>query len=273
MDWYERVLVATGRAAAVWSLVGFLVTFVIVRGITRRIRAQKNADGDGDGVGVGDEPAVDTGAVAVAVAETKRRGFSDVYIGGVHVHHQVWGIVLVLVSGMLEFRYSPQSPWLEILAALFGIGAALILDEFALLFYLSDVYWGEDGRKSIDAILIGAALGIVLLTQASPFGTADGDAAGVYVAVVVLHVTTAALCIAKGKLATGVIGVVIPVVALIGMIRLAKPESPWARRRYASRPRKLARSHRRFGTRYERRRDRILDAIGGRPNETDDGTD
>ena len=42
MGWYQRVLVDTGRAAAVWALIGFLVTFAITRGITRRIRAKKN---------------------------------------------------------------------------------------------------------------------------------------------------------------------------------------------------------------------------------------
>jgi len=123
VDWYQRVLVDTGRAAAVWALIGFLVTFAITRGITRRIRAKKNAP-----VTNADKP--DDGG-----------GFSDIYIAGVHVHHQVWGILLVLLSGLLEFRFSPDSPWTEVLAALFGVGAALTLDEFALWFHLDDVYW------------------------------------------------------------------------------------------------------------------------------------
>ena len=68
----------------------------------------------------------------------------------------MWGILLVLAAGLLQFRYSPRSPWAEVLAALFGAGAALTLDEFALWFNLDDVYWSKTGRQSIDAILMGA---------------------------------------------------------------------------------------------------------------------
>ena len=252
MDWYQRVLVDTGRAAAVWALIGFLVTFAITRGITRRIRAKKNAP-----VTNADKPD-DSG------------GFSDIYIAGVHVHHQVWGILLVLLSGLLEFRYDPGSPWTEVLAALFGVGAALALDEFALWFHLDDVYWGEDGRKSIDAILIAGGLGGVLLLQASPIGpgNTEGIANWLYVTLVVFHLAVAGVCFVKGKLATGLIGIVIPIVATVGAIRLAKPTSAWARRRYSG-PKgaaKLAKSHRRFDAAHQRRRDRLRDALGGAPD-------
>ena len=253
MDWYQRVLVDTGRAAAVWALIGFLVTFAITRGITRRIRAKKNAPVNQ----TADKP--DDGG-----------GFSDIYIAGVHVHHQVWGILLVLLSGLLEFRYDPGSPWTEVLAALFGVGAALALDEFALWFHLDDVYWGEDGRKSIDAILIAGGLGAVLLLQASPVGpgNTEGIANWLYVTLVVFHLAVAGVCFVKGKLATGLIGIVIPIVATVGAIRLAKPTSAWARRRYSG-PKgaaKLAKSHQRFDAAYQRRRDRLRDALGGAPD-------
>jgi hypothetical protein len=52
-------------------------------------------------------------------------------------------------SGFLEF--APSSPWLEILSAIFGVGAGLTLDEFALWVDLKDVYWAEEGRASLDA--------------------------------------------------------------------------------------------------------------------------
>jgi hypothetical protein len=80
-----------------------------------------------------------------------------VYIGGVHIHHQVWGILLVLITGLLEFRFRPHPPWQEVLAALFGAGAALMLDEFALSLYLKDVYWTKEGRKFIDAVMLAAS--------------------------------------------------------------------------------------------------------------------
>lgn len=244
MNWYQTALVDTGRAPAVWALIGFLVTFGVTRWITRRIRAKK------------DEPPAEPEGGG---------GLSDIYIGGVHVHHQVWGILLVLLTGMLEFRYSPESPWSEVLAAFFGVGAALALDEFALWFHLDDVYWSEEGRKSIDAILIGGALGAVLLLQASPVGATQGEdiATWLYVLLVALHLGTAAVCFVKGKIATGMIGIVVPIIATVGAVRLAKPTSVWARRRYTGK--KLARSHRRFDVDYQRRRDRLRDLLGGTP--------
>ena len=246
VDWYQRVLVDTGRSAALWALVGFLVAFAITRGVTRRIHSRT--------------PSADQ-----AAGQPRLR---DVYIAGVHVHHQVWGILLALLTGLLEFRFHPGHPWTDVLAALFGAGAALALDEFALWFHLDDVYWGEEGRKSVNAVLIAAALGTVLLLQATPVGPASNRAllgAGIYAAVVLLHLATAAVCIGKGKLATGLIGVVVPIVATVGALRLAKPASVWARRRYSGA--KLARAGQRFGDRYRQRHDRIRDLVGGKPDD------
>lgn len=228
-------------------LAAFLVTFAVTRTITRRIRAKA-------------ETPPQEGATP-----GKRGGFGDIYIGGAHVHHQVWGIFLVLASGVLEFRYNPQAPWEEILAALFGAGAALTLDEFALWFDLDDVYWRESGRKSIDAILVATALGAALLVQASPTGTSSrlSAAVGSYLITVAIDLALSVICIVKGKLATGVIGAVVPLFALVGAARLAKPASPWARRRYAGA--KLSRAERRFGPAYQRRHDRLRDLVGGPP--------
>ena len=76
----------------------------------------------------------------------------SVKTGGVHIHHLVFGIVLLMLAGFLDFAFQPDSPWLEILAVAFGIGAGLTLDEFALWLHLEDVYWAEEGRRSVDAI-------------------------------------------------------------------------------------------------------------------------
>jgi hypothetical protein len=153
-----------------------------------------------------------------------------------------------------------------VLAALFGAGAALTLDEFALWFNLDDVYWTKNGRASIDAILVGGALGAVLLLQATPVGTAgshDPLAIALYLAGVAFNLALAGICIIKGKLATGLVGILVPVLALIGALRLAKPSSVWARRRYSGE--KLDRAQRRFGPAYELRRNRMRDLLGGRP--------
>jgi len=90
--------------------------------------------------------------------------------GGLHLHHLVWGIVLVLASGFLNFVLQPGSPWLEIFAAGFGIGAGLTLDEFALWIHLEDVYWSKEGRASIDAVVVATLLGGLIVLGIAPFG-------------------------------------------------------------------------------------------------------
>ena len=111
------------------SSLGFLATFGIVRGITHMIRA-----------GIGP--------------------FHNVTSGGLHIHHLVWGILLLLLVGyvwLLEIGVG--SSWMASLTAIaFGVGAALALDEFALWLNLSDVYWERQGRVSIDAVLIFGGL-------------------------------------------------------------------------------------------------------------------
>jgi hypothetical protein len=109
--------------------VAFLVTFAIVRGITLMIR---------NGVGP----------------------IHNVSAGGLHIHHLVWGILLLLVVAYVWLlEVGVGSSWIASLTAIaFGVGAALTLDEFALWLNLSDVYWERQGRESIDAVLIFAGL-------------------------------------------------------------------------------------------------------------------
>jgi hypothetical protein len=105
--------------------------------------------------------------VARVVAHSIRGGgswFDDVTIGGRHIHHLVWGIALLLFTGyasLLETGDDPHSRRAgRALAALYGIGAALTLDEFALWLNLRDVYWEREGRVSLDAIALCGALGL-----------------------------------------------------------------------------------------------------------------
>ena len=181
--------------------------------------------------------------------------------GGLHVHHLVFGIVLLLATGF-ALALQPPSPWLEILAAGFGIGAGLTLDEYALWLHLEDVYWAEEGRRSVDAVVIAALLGGLLLMGFLPFSTDDG-------AVPIILYTLAAIAIAavavlKGKIVMGVTGVLFPVVGLVGAIRLAKPESFWAQRLYEPSGRKLARATKRY-ERHTRRYQRFQDSVAGAP--------
>jgi hypothetical protein len=81
----------------------------------------------------------------------------DIVTGGLHIHHFVWGIGLLLVIGFLAISLE-QARWHPWLAIPFGIGAALTLDEFALWLNLEDVYWAKQGRSSVDVVIVVAAL-------------------------------------------------------------------------------------------------------------------
>jgi hypothetical protein len=181
--------------------------------------------------------------------------------GGLHVHHLVFGIVLLLATGF-ALALQPPSPWLEILAAGFGIGAGLTLDEYALWLHLDDVYWAEEGRRSVDAVVIAAVLGGLLLMGFLPFSTDDGALPIIITMLIVLSI--AAVAILKGKIVMGVAGVLFPLVGVIGAIRLANPGSFWAERRYKPGSRKLARAERRY-ERHTRRYQRFQDRVAGAP--------
>ena len=86
--------------------------------------------------------------------------WGNLVAGGVHVHHYVWGVALLLVVGMVSLivdtpRYNP------VLGVLYGIATALVIDEFALLLNLRDVYWTTEGRTSIDVALTTIAVALV----------------------------------------------------------------------------------------------------------------
>ena len=254
--WYEHFIQEPGRAGVLFMLVFFGITFVITRSVTRHIHAKGQSEAQ---AGEGEAPQ---GLV------------KDIHIGGVHIHHQVWGILLILLSAALEFTYQPKSPWIEVLGAMFGIGAALTLDEFALWLHLEDVYWTSSGRKSIDAVVVAVVLMCALLLGSTPFGVSqasDGPDPLVFAPVyIVIFLVFILVCIAKGKLIMGLVGIFLPIVALIGALRIARPQSMWARRRYGTRPAKMAKSEAR-NVRHEARMDRIRDLLGGRTGATDDG--
>jgi hypothetical protein len=189
--------------------------------------------------------------------------------GGIHVHHMVVGILMILVSGLLEIALRPGGYGQDLLAIAFGIGAALTLDEFALWLYLRDVYWSEQGRSSIDASVVGVLLAALLLVGTSPFGL-DGarEPSSVVFATIAFNTLVALVAFLKGKLVLGLLGVFVPVVGVVAAVRLAKPGSLWAKRLYRRDGNKLARAHARFDpddTRGKRLRRRFDDLVGGAP--------
>ena len=95
------------------------------------------------------------------------RGHDDPFqllLGGTHVHHLVWGILLLLLVGytwLIQVDSGPNGDRVRIgrlIATLYGAGAALTLDEFALWLNLEDVYWEREGRASIDAVILFGGL-------------------------------------------------------------------------------------------------------------------
>jgi hypothetical protein len=182
--------------------------------------------------------------------------------GGLHVHHLVFGIALMLGCGFV-LALQPGSPWFELVAAGFGIGAGLTLDEYALWLHLDDVYWAEEGRRSVDAVVVAALIGGLVMMGFLPFATDSG--VPTIVASVLAALALATVAVLKGKLFMGIATMLVPFVGLVAALRLAKPDSFWARRRYPEGSRKLARARGRL-ERHQRRYRAFQDRIAGAPD-------
>ncbi len=185
--------------------------------------------------------------------------------GGLHIHHLVFGIVAMMVAGFLGFALQPDDPWLEILAALFGIGMGLTLDEFALWLHLEDVYWAEEGRSSVDAVILAAIIGGGFVVGFVPLDAGNGGSTFAIVTSVAISLALCILVALKGKFTTAVVGMFIPPVAWVAAIRLARPGSWWAKRRYQAGSGKHVKAEARK-VRHDRRVRRLQDLIGGAPS-------
>jgi hypothetical protein len=225
----------TGRRALVgWMVTAFLVTFLATRAVTQAIRRGRGP-------------------------------FRDTSVGGVHVHHEVYGIFLLLGTGTAEFTYRPGPPWVQVLATLFGVGAALTLDEFALWVRLDDVYWSREGRSSVDAVLVALMVGCLLLVGANPFDADEAAGEGLVALTVVVNLAFALVAILKGRVVLGVIGVFVPVLALLAALRLARPGSVWARRWYRPGSARQRRSDARYPPGHRTRWDAVVDLFAACP--------
>ncbi len=128
--------------------------------------------------------------------------------GGLHVHHLVFGIVLILLAGFVAIAVRLKSPWLELTAAGVGVGGGLTLDEYALWLHLEDVYWAEEGRRSVDAVIVAAVVAGLILLGAQPLGASDtGSVVEVTLAVLVV-LALSAVALAKGRIMLGIAGLV-----------------------------------------------------------------
>ena len=216
---YERAIVDTGRQPEFLFFVAFLASFGFIRTSAHLIRAQV------------------------------RWWPGNVEVGGTHIHHLVWGILLLLISGYVGVTIAPDSPWHEILAVVFGIGAGLTLDEFALWLNLSDVYWSEKGRRSIDAVIVTACLsGLVLVGFGAWLDVATQVEDAVFAlvgSVGVVAILVAIVNLAKEKYGMAAAGIIFLSVGLVGAVRLGRPRSLWARLFYRAEA-KRARARERF---------------------------
>jgi hypothetical protein len=189
---------------------------------------------------------------------------------GLHVHHLVWGICTMMGAGFLAFAVPLEPPWWHIVAILFGIGAGFTMDEFALWFRLSDVYWQQEGRASFDAVVVSVAFAALVVVGTTPFGLDDpASVTGTAVAVGVV-LALSGICFLKGRVLLGVVGLFVPLAGAFGAVRLGNPSSPWAKRRYAGE--RLERARERFSTdaRAVRWQRRMGDLIAGAPSRGDD---
>jgi hypothetical protein len=222
----------------------FVVTFVVTRVITRMIRAGKGPFHD------------------------------NVSGSGLHIHHAVPGIVLLVTGAFMAVAADSGSAWSIVAALLVGIGTSLVLDEFALILHLQDVYWSDEGRISVEMVSLAVACLGLALVGFTPFDFqgAAGNVEGVVAVVlsITLLLSWILVCIAKGKYRVALFGAFIPVVALVGAIRLARPGSRWARRRYG--PEKTARATARTAkhdARYGPATAWVSNFVAGTPSEAD----
>ncbi|MEU2514396.1 hypothetical protein [Streptomyces syringium] len=242
--WLGRNIVEPGKLPLLLALTAFVTTFLVTRVITRLIRAGKGP-------------------------------FRNVSAGsGLHVHHVVPGIVLMVVGGFGAVAAGRHGFAAAVCAVLFGAGAGLVLDEFALVLHLDDVYWTEQGRKSVEIVVLTAALVGLVLAGSSPFGVNELTPdelhnRGIVGTTVGINFLIALFALVKGKPRIALIGVLVPFVAIVGAVRLARPGSPWARRFYRHRRRARAkaraRAHR-HDQRWEAVRNRLHDLVAGAPD-------
>jgi hypothetical protein len=226
-----RIYIGDDRTVAFLILIAFLITFALTRLYTRVARV---------------------------------RGWGSGHAGDIHIHHIVIGMIFILFSGWAALALDPGSPWIELLAIAFGVGAGLTLDEFALLLHLKDVYWAQEGRSSVDAVILATLIGGVVVVGMTPAGLDSSASAYVIAASVTLAVLASVISILKGKLFLGIVGLFIPILAYVAAVRLARPRSPWARWRYKDNEKKMAKAMARDVKR-EARKTRVRDFLGGKP--------
>ncbi|MDT5371892.1 MAG: hypothetical protein QOC62_6323 [Mycobacterium sp.] len=257
----ELDLVSPGRVPLLCCLIAFLLTFLVTRTIVRYIRHH-----------------ADSGA--------PRKWWQPRNIGhgSLHIHHVVIGVILVMLSGvtMVTLAVDGGVRVFTVASIFFGIGAALVLDEFALILHLEDVYWEEDGRTSVDAVFAAVAVAGLLIMGFNPLAFFNigewrhDHSILVRTSIVTTAFLTLALAVVvllKGKVWTGLIGMFITPLLVVGAVRLSRPHAPFARWRYTDKPNKMYRAlerERRYRRPIVQAKLWLQDAVSGLPRFPDD---
>ena len=231
-DFWNDQLVANDRQWLFLVLLGIVVSFGLIRMSTRLMRSPRTPWWPG----------------------------SIVSDGGVHVHHLVFGIVLMMIAGTLTFACFAVSPTYELRALAFGVGIGLTIDEFALWLYLDKVYWDGPRTPVVDALVVAvASMGLILL-GVRPFDSYDATALDLVttVAAALVTLTCVVVCVFKHRLLHAT-GFVFPL-AYYGAVRIGKPtrRSPSAGTATTGWP-KQAKAARRFHA--DRRPDRLKESL------------
>jgi hypothetical protein len=223
----------------------FVLTFLVTRTITRMIRAGKGPFHD------------------------------NVSGSGLHVHHAVPGIILLVAGAFIAVGTTGSgSAWATVAALLVGVGTSLVLDEFALILHLQDVYWADEGRISVEMVSLAMGCLGLAVCGLTPFDVTGGEGGVEGAAVIALAIAIVLLLIVlsvmKGKYKLALFGAFIPLFALVAAMRLARPESRWAKRHYG--PKKLARARARtasYDARFGPATAWVSDFVAGRPSQPD----
>ena len=206
--WWHRDLLAAGKLPLMLCFLAFVVTFATTRTITRLIRRGRGPFHD------------------------------NVTGGGLHIHHAVPGLILLIVGAFTAIGGPDRLAWRCFAAVLIGIGVSLVLDEFALILHLQDVYWTGAGQLSVEAVSITAACLGLALVGFSPFGVQHANSVERFFrfsasGLLAVDGLLAVVCALKGKYRCALFGLFVGPIAWVGALRLARPDSIWARRYYS----------------------------------------
>lgn len=235
LAWYSQEILAPGRQPMFLALLAFVLTFLVTRMITRMIRAERGP-------------------------------FRNVSTGDVHVHHVVPGLIILLIGGVLALGSGDHGLWRQVAGVLFGIGAALVLDEFAMILHMDDVYWSNEGRLSADAVTLAAVVMFCALLIIAPNRPNPDEVTGFWTNFIgglgfaLIWMLPLTVTILKGKLWMAAIAIVFIPIAWVAATRIARPGSPWAHFRYDDSSPKMARSRAR-SAKWERRQKPVREWI------------